>query len=143
MAVARPSLAIGREVSMEMQEVHETVLSEEIVHGLRAHNLMERCESGCNRSNLMAAVRASRTVGSNPTLSANFSMGRRLIVKYICALFLLITTGCTEHPYTVCRGEDYCTPALTHEEAIRASQIKKTWQDEKLYIRPVRNTETR
>jgi hypothetical protein len=64
-------------------------------------------------------------------------------MKYFCVLFLLITTGCAEHPYTVCRGEDYCTPALTHEEAIRASQIKKTWQDEKLYVRPVRNIETR
>jgi len=32
------SLAIGGEVSMEMQEVHETVLFEEIVHGRKAHN---------------------------------------------------------------------------------------------------------
>ena len=48
---------------------------------------------------------------------------------------------CTAHPYTVCRGEDYCTPALSHEEAIRASEIKKTWKDEKLYVRPVKNRE--
>jgi hypothetical protein len=60
---------------------------------------------------------------------------------YISALFLLLTAGCTAHPYTVCRGEDYCTPALSHEEAIRASEIKKTWQDEKLYVRPVKNKE--
>ena len=49
--------------------------------------------------------------------------------------------GCTPHLYTVCRGEDYCTPGLTHEEAIRASEVKKTWQDEKLYVRPVKNWE--
>jgi hypothetical protein len=60
---------------------------------------------------------------------------------YISALLLLLTAGCTAHPYTVCRGEDYCTPALSHEEAIRASEIKKTWQDEKLYVRPVKNKE--
>jgi hypothetical protein len=58
-------------------------------------------------------------------------------MKYLLGLVLLVTAGCTEHPYTVCRGEDYCTPALTHEEAMRASEIKKTWNDEKLYVRPV------
>lgn len=58
-------------------------------------------------------------------------------MTYIYILLLLLTAGCTAHPYTVCRGEDYCTPALTHEEAIRASEIKKTWSDEKLYVRPV------
>jgi hypothetical protein len=62
-------------------------------------------------------------------------------MKYWSALFLLVTAGCTAHPYTVCRGEEYCTPALTHEEAIRASDIKKTWKDEKLYVRPVKNYE--
>jgi hypothetical protein len=49
-------------------------------------------------------------------------------MKFLSALFLLLTAGCTAHPYTVCRGEEYCTPALTHEEAIRASEIKKTWK---------------
>ena len=58
-------------------------------------------------------------------------------MKYLLGLVLLVTASCTEHPYTVCRGEEYCTPALTHEEAIRASEIKKTWNDEKLYVRPV------
>jgi hypothetical protein len=62
-------------------------------------------------------------------------------VKYLSALLLLLVSGCTEHPYTVCRGEDFCTPALSHEEAIKASEIKKTWKDEKLYVRPVRNRE--
>ena len=46
------------------------------------------------------------------------------------------------HGPSLCRGEDYCTPALTHEEAIRASEIKKTWNDDKLYVRPVRNHES-
>jgi hypothetical protein len=31
----------------------------------------------------------------------------------------------------------HCTPALTHEEAIQALQVKNTWNDEKLYVRPV------
>jgi len=61
------------------------------------------------------------------------------IVKYISIVLLLLTSGCTAHPNTVCRGEDYCTQALTHEEALRASEIKKTWSDEKLYVRPVKN----
>ena len=60
-------------------------------------------------------------------------------MMYLLVLLLLLTTGCTVHPYTVCRGEDYCTPALSHEEALRASEIKKTWKDEKLYVRPVKN----
>jgi hypothetical protein len=62
-------------------------------------------------------------------------------MKYLSLVLLLLTSSCTAHPYTVCRGEEYCTPALTHEEAIQASQIKKTWHDEKLYVRPVRNKE--
>jgi hypothetical protein len=63
-------------------------------------------------------------------------------VKYLLALLLLLTAGCTSHPYTVCRGDDYCTPALTHEEAIQASQLKKTWNDEKLYVRPVGHSQS-
>ena len=62
-------------------------------------------------------------------------------MKYISIVLLLLTAGCTTHPYTVCRGDDYCTPALTHEEAIRASEIKKTWGDDKLYVRPIRTKE--
>ena len=62
-------------------------------------------------------------------------------MKYLSGLLLFLMASCTAHPYTVCRGEDYCTPPFTHEEAIRASEIKKTWQDEKLYVRPVRNRE--
>jgi hypothetical protein len=63
------------------------------------------------------------------------------LMNYILLLLLVVTASCTAHPYTVCRGEEYCTPALTHEEAIRASEIKKTWHDEKLYVRPVKNRE--
>ena len=62
-------------------------------------------------------------------------------MKYVSVLLLLLSASCTAHPYTVCRGDDYCTPALSHEEAIRASEIKKTWQDEKMYVRPVKNWE--
>jgi hypothetical protein len=61
-------------------------------------------------------------------------------VKYLPALlgtFMLPwAVSCAPHPYTVCRGEAYCTPALTHEEAMQASQLKKSWDDEKLYVRP-------
>lgn len=61
-------------------------------------------------------------------------------MKYVPALFgtlmLVWAVGCAPHPYTVCRGEDYCTPPLTHEEAIQAAQLKKSWDDEKLYVRP-------
>jgi hypothetical protein len=47
--------------------------------------------------------------------------------------------GCSEHPsYVVCRGETYCTPPLTHEEALQAAQLKKVWADEALYVRPGR-----
>jgi len=63
------------------------------------------------------------------------------MMSYLMVALLVMTASCTPHPYTVCRGEDYCTPALSHEEAIRASEIKKTWQDEKLYVRPVKNKE--
>jgi hypothetical protein len=58
-------------------------------------------------------------------------------MKYLLPLLLLLTASCTSQPYTVCRGDDYCTPPLSHEEAIRASEIKKTWHDDKLYVRPV------
>jgi hypothetical protein len=47
--------------------------------------------------------------------------------------------GCSGHPsYVVCRGETYCTPPLTHEEAMHAAQLKKAWADEALYVRPGR-----
>jgi hypothetical protein len=62
-------------------------------------------------------------------------------MTYLFIVLFLLTAGCAAHPYTVCRGDEYCTPALTHEEAIRASEIKKTWSDEKLYVRPVKNKE--
>jgi hypothetical protein len=62
-------------------------------------------------------------------------------MKILLIPLLLLIASCTAHPYTVCRGEEYCTPALSHEEAIRASEIKKTWRDENLYVRPVRNRE--
>jgi hypothetical protein len=67
--------------------------------------------------------------------------GKEGTVKYLIALLLIMTAGCTAHPYTVCRGEDYCTQALTHEEAIEAAQVKKTWNDDKLYVRPVRHAQ--
>jgi hypothetical protein len=62
-------------------------------------------------------------------------------VKYLPTLlgtFMLVwAVSCAPHPsYTVCRGEDYCTPPLTHEEAMHASELKKSWADEKLYVRP-------
>lgn len=61
-------------------------------------------------------------------------------MKYVPAvlgiLMVVGTVSCTPHPYTVCRGEDHCTPPLTHEEAMQASQLKKSWDDEKLYVRP-------
>ncbi len=62
-------------------------------------------------------------------------------MTYPLLLLLLLTAGCSSHPYTVCRGDNFCTPALTHEEAIRAAELKKTWQDEKLYVRPIGNKE--
>ena len=46
--------------------------------------------------------------------------------------------GCSQHPYVVCRGEDHCSSPMTHEEAIQASQVKKAWSDEALYVRPVK-----
>jgi hypothetical protein len=66
---------------------------------------------------------------------------KEVTVKYLPTLFgtcmLVSAVSCAPHPsYTVCRGEDYCTGPLTHEEAMQASQLKKTWDDEKLYVRP-------
>jgi hypothetical protein len=62
-------------------------------------------------------------------------------VKYLPTLLgfftLVSTVSCASYPsYTVCRGEDYCTPPLTQEEALHAAELKKTWDDEKLYVRP-------
>ena len=61
-------------------------------------------------------------------------------MKYVPAVlgtFMLVwMVSCAPHPYTVCRGEDYCTAPLTHEEAIQAAQLKKSWDDDKLYVRP-------
>lgn len=67
---------------------------------------------------------------------------KEVTVKYLptlCGIVMLVSTvSCTPHPYTVCRnaGEEYCTPPLTLEEAMQHAQLKKTWEDEKLYIRP-------
>jgi len=62
-------------------------------------------------------------------------------VKYLPALlgtFMLVwAVSCAPHPYKVCRTEAYCTPPLTHEEAMQAAQLKKSWDDEKLYVRPI------
>ncbi len=41
------------------------------MHGIDRIMVTERCESGCNRSNLLWLLSGNRTVGSNPTLSAN------------------------------------------------------------------------
>ena len=55
---------------------------------------------------------------------------------------LILCTGLlgrAEHPsYVVCRGEAYCTAPLNHDEAMQASQLKKAWADEALYVRPGR-----
>ncbi len=44
--------------------------------------------------------------------------------------------GCEKRTYVVCRGEAYCTAPLNHDEAMHASQLKKAWGDEHLYVRP-------
>ena len=36
-------------------------------------------------------------------------------------------------------GETYCTAPLTHDEAIKAAQVKKAWSDEALYVRPAQS----
>ena len=59
----------------------------------------------------------------------------------VLGCILSLCTGmlaCSQHPYVVCRGEDHCSAPMTHEEAIQASQVKKAWSDEGLYIRPVK-----
>jgi hypothetical protein len=66
---------------------------------------------------------------------------KEVTVKYLPTLlgfFMLVSTvSCAPHPsYSVCRGEEYCTPPLTLEEAMQHAQLKKTWDDEKLYVRP-------
>jgi hypothetical protein len=60
----------------------------------------------------------------------------KYVLPLLGAVTLVSMVGCAPHPYTVCRGDDYCTPPLTLEEALQHSQLKKTWDDEKLYIRP-------
>lgn len=52
-------------------------------------------------------------------------------------LILMLSVGCASKPYQVCRGDKYCTPPMTHEEALRASNLKVAWEDETLYVRPV------
>jgi len=66
---------------------------------------------------------------------------KEVTVKYLPTLLgtcmLVSALSCAPHPsYTVCRGEEYCTPPLTHEEALHAAEIKKTWDDDKMYVRP-------
>jgi len=45
--------------------------------------------------------------------------------------------GCADHPtYVVCHV--YCTPPMSHDEAIHAAQLKNAWADDTLYVRPGR-----
>ena len=54
-----------------------------------------------------------------------------------CVLIVAIgVMGCEKWPYAVCRGEAYCTAPLNHDEAMHASQLKKAWGDDHLYVRP-------
>jgi hypothetical protein len=63
----------------------------------------------------------------------------RLALLSCVVLLYMGVSACTDRPsYVVCRGEAYCTPPLTHEEAIHAAQLKRAWADEKLYVRPGR-----
>ena len=63
---------------------------------------------------------------------------RMLALMGLLSIYIGLS-GCSGHPsYVVCRGEAYCTTALTHEEAIQAAQLKKAWADEGLYVRPGR-----
>jgi hypothetical protein len=57
----------------------------------KAYVTMERCESGCNRSDLelMAAVRPIRTVGSNPTLSSKLPL-RGQFTQYLAFFITLL-----------------------------------------------------
>jgi hypothetical protein len=60
---------------------------------------------------------------------------RLVLLSYVLSLCAGVL-GCSSHPYVVCRGEAHCTPPLTHDEAIQAAQLKKSWADEALYVRP-------
>jgi hypothetical protein len=60
---------------------------------------------------------------------------RLVLLSYVLTLCAGVL-GCSSHPYVVCRGEAHCTPPLTHDEAIQAAQLKKSWADEALYVRP-------
>jgi hypothetical protein len=60
---------------------------------------------------------------------------RLVLLSYVLSLCIGVL-GCSPHPYVVCRGEAYCTPPLTHDEAMHAAQLKKSWADEALYVRP-------
>jgi hypothetical protein len=60
---------------------------------------------------------------------------RLVLLSYVLSLCAGVL-GCSSHPYVVCRGEAHCTPPLTHDEAIQAAQLKKSWADDALYVRP-------
>jgi hypothetical protein len=60
---------------------------------------------------------------------------RLVLLSYVLSLCAGVL-GCSSQPYVVCRGENHCTPPLTHDEAIHAAQVKKAWADEALYVRP-------
>lgn len=63
----------------------------------------------------------------------------RLVLLGSILILCTVLFGCSEHPsYVVCRGEAYCTPPLSHDEAMHAAQLKKAWADEALYVRPGR-----
>jgi hypothetical protein len=60
----------------------------------------------------------------------------RLVLLGSVLVLSSIAAGCSERPYVICRGEAYCTHAMTHDEAMHAAQLKKAWGDEGLYVRP-------
>ena len=62
----------------------------------------------------------------------------RLVLLSYVLILCAVVSGCSPHPYVICRGEAYCTPPLTHDEAMHAAQLKKAWADEALYVRPGR-----
>lgn len=56
------------------------------------------------------------------------------VLLFVLAVwFLIFGYGCTPHPYTVC-GKTACTPGLSHEEAVRAAEVRAAWPDSGLYI---------
>ena len=62
---------------------------------------------------------------------------RLVSVGYI----LILSTGllgCADHhpTYVVCNA--YCTPPMSHDEAVQAAQLKNAWADDTLYVRPGR-----